>query len=96
MLWYNRPVRIQLLIAVGLINLLATVLAVAVSVLNTRTAIRVAIDASMELAQGFVEATLKELISQRKVDRLGEELALRVGQVRHLRIMLLDAKGKSP
>ena len=39
-LWYDRPVRTQLLVAVGLINLLAAVVAVSVSILNTRTATR--------------------------------------------------------
>jgi two-component system sensor histidine kinase UhpB len=40
-LWYERPVRTQLLVAVGVINLLAALLAGAVSILNTRTATRV-------------------------------------------------------
>ena len=93
-LWYNRPVRIQLLASVGLVNLLAAVLAVAVSVLNARTATRVEIDFSLELAERFVEATLKELTAQGKLDQLATELPLRIRDVRHVRIMLLDHKGQ--
>ena len=93
-LWYNRPVRIQLLASVGLVNLLAAVLAVAVSVLNARTATRVEIDSSLELAERFVEATLKELTAQGKLDQLATELPSRIRDVRHVRIMLLDHKGQ--
>ena len=68
-LWYDRPVRTQLLVAVGLINLLAAFAAVAVSILNTRTATRVEIEASLEVAQRFVSATIKDLAAQGKLDR---------------------------
>ena len=44
-----------------LINLLAAFVAGAVSILNTRTATRVEIEASLEVAQRFVEATMKDL-----------------------------------
>jgi two-component system sensor histidine kinase UhpB len=66
-LWYERPVRTQLLIAIGVINLLAALLAGAVSILNTRTATRIEIEASLEVAQRFVAATMKDLAAQ---DRL--------------------------
>ena len=60
-LWYDRPVRTQLLLAVAAINLLAALLAGGISILNTRTATRVEIEASLEVAQRFVEATIKDL-----------------------------------
>ena len=56
-LWYDRTVRTQLLVAVGLIYLLAGFAGAAVSILNTRTATRVEIEASLEVAQRFVNAT---------------------------------------
>jgi two-component system sensor histidine kinase UhpB len=74
-LWYDRPVRTQLLVAVGLINLLAAFAAVAVSILNTRTATRVEIEASLEIAQRFVSSTVKDLAAQGKLDELDDELA---------------------
>ena len=49
-----------------LINLLAAFVAGAVSILNTRTATRVEIEASLEVAQRFVEATIKDLDAQGK------------------------------
>jgi two-component system sensor histidine kinase UhpB len=93
-LWYDRPVRTQLLVAVGLINLLAAFVALAISVLNTRTATRVEIEASLEVAQRFVGATLKDLAAQGKLDRLSEELPLELKHLRHVRIQFMDQMGQ--
>ena len=93
-LWYDRTVRTQLLVAVGLINLLAAFVAGAVSILNTRTATRVEIEASLEVAQRFVEATIKDLDSQGKISQLNQELPLQLKHLRHVRIMLMDEIGQ--
>src|SRR6185312_13074741 len=82
-LWYDRPVRTQLLIVVGVINLLAAFLAGAVSIFNTRTATKVEIEASIEVAQRFVAATLKDLAAQGRLSRLDEELPLELKHLRH-------------
>jgi two-component system sensor histidine kinase UhpB len=71
-LWYDRPVRTQLLIAVGAINLLAACVAGGVSIYNTRTATTVEIEAQIEVAQRFVAATIKELAAEGQLDRLAE------------------------
>ena len=60
-LWYDRPVRTQLLIAIGAINLIAALLAGFISIINTRTATRVEIEASLEIAQRFVTATMSHV-----------------------------------
>jgi two-component system, NarL family, sensor histidine kinase UhpB len=93
-LWYDRPVRTQLLVAVGLINLLAAFAAVAVSILSTRTATRVEVEASLEVAQRFVGATIKDLAEQGKLDQLEEELPLQLKHLRHVRILLMDVMGQ--
>jgi two-component system sensor histidine kinase UhpB len=93
-LWYDRTVRTQLLVAVGAINLLAVAVAGILSILNTRTATRVEIEASLEVAQRFVEATIKDLTAQGKIDRLDEELPLRLKHLRHVRIMFMDEIGQ--
>jgi two-component system, NarL family, sensor histidine kinase UhpB len=93
-LWYDRPVRTQLLVAVGLINLLAAFAAVSVSILNTRTATRVEIEASLEVAQRFVNATIRELAAQGKVDELDEQLPLQLKHLRHVRIFFMDTMGQ--
>lgn len=93
-LWYDRPVRTQLLVAVGAINLLAAIVAGGISILNTRTATRVEIEASLEVAQRFVEATIKDLSAQGKIDQLNEELPLQLKHLRHVRIMFMDEIGQ--
>ncbi len=92
--WYDRPVRTQLLIAVGLINLLALFVAVAISIFNTRIATRVEVEASLEVAQRFVDATIKDLAAQGQVDQLEEQLPLQLKHIRHVRIYLMDAMGQ--
>jgi two-component system, NarL family, sensor histidine kinase UhpB len=93
-LWYDRPVRTQLLVAVGLINLLALFVAVSISILNTRTATRVEIEASLEIAQRFVSATIKDLAAQGHIDQLEEQLPLELKHLRHVRIYLMDPMGQ--
>ena len=93
-LWYERPVRTQLLVAVGVINLLAALLAGAVSILNTRTATRVEIEASLEVAQRFVAATMKDLAAQDRLTQLNQELPLELKHLRHVRIMFMDTSGQ--
>ena len=93
-LWYDRPVRTQLLVAVALINLLAGVAAAAVSIFNTRTATRVEIEASLEVAQRFVDATIKDLASQGKLDQLPQYLPLQLKHLRHVRIYYMDVMGQ--
>ncbi len=93
-LWYERPVRTQLLVAVGIINLLAALLAGAVSILNTRTATRVEIEASLEVAQRFVAATMKDLAAQGRLSSLEEELPFQLKHLRHVRIMFMDPNGQ--
>lgn len=93
-LWYDRPVRTQLLVAVGVINLLAAIVAGAVSILNTRTATRVEIEASLEVAQRFVAATMKDLAAQGRLGELNQQLPLQLKHVRHVRIMFMDPVGQ--
>lgn len=93
-LWYDRPVRTQLLVAVGAINLLAALLAGAVSILNTRTATQVEIEASLEVAQRFVAATMKDLAAQGRITQLNQELPLQLKHLRHVRIMFMDSIGQ--
>ena len=93
-LWYGRSVRTQLLIAIGAINLIAAILAGAISILNTRIATRVEVEASLEIAQRFVTATMKDLADQNRLGQLEEELPLQLKHLRHVRIMFMDTIGQ--
>ncbi|HSD93385.1 MAG TPA: sensor histidine kinase [Methyloceanibacter sp.] len=93
-LWYDRPVRTQLLVAVGIINLLAALFAGAVSIMNTRAATKVEIEASLEVAQRFVAATIKDLSAREQLTPLNQELPLELKHLRHVRIMFMDSMGQ--
>jgi two-component system sensor histidine kinase UhpB len=93
-LWYERAVRTQLVVAVGVINLLAALLGGAISILNTRTATQVEIEASLEVAQRFVAATMKDLAAQDRLPELNQELPLQLKHLRHVRIMFMDPIGQ--
>jgi two-component system sensor histidine kinase UhpB len=89
-LWYDRSVRTQLLATVGIVNLLAASVAGAVWILNTRTATRVEIEASLEVAQGFARATVRDLANQERLDMLSKRLPQELRNLRHVRILLMD------
>ena len=93
-LWYERPVRTQLLIAVGVINLLAALVAGAISIFNTRAATRVEIEASLEVAQRFVAATMKDLAAEGRLSQLRQELPLELKNLRHVRILFMGAENQ--
>jgi two-component system, NarL family, sensor histidine kinase UhpB len=93
-LWYQWTVRTQLIVAVGVISLIAALLAGVVSILNTRLATKLEIESSLEVAQRFVAATMKELTGEHKLTQFNQELALQLKHLRHVRIMYLDTMGQ--
>ncbi len=70
------------------------IIAGAVSILNTRTATRVEIEASLEVAQRFVAATMKDLAAQGRLGELNQQLPLQLKHLRHVRIMFMDPIGQ--
>ena len=93
-LWYERRVRTQLLVAVAVINLLAALVAGALAIFNTRTATQVEIEASLEVAQRFVAATMKDLAASGGLTPLNQDLPLELKHLRHVRIMFMDPMGQ--
>ena len=51
------------------------------------------IEASLEIAQRFVAATLKDLAAQNKLGEMREALPLQLKQLRHVRILMMDSFG---
>ena len=92
-LWYGLSLRTQLLIAVAAISLVAGLVAGAISILNTRVATRVEVEASLEVAQRLVAASMNDLASKGRLDQLAEQLPMQLKHLRHVRIMLVDSFG---
>ncbi|ODR98016.1 hypothetical protein AUC68_10945 [Methyloceanibacter methanicus] len=93
-LWYDQPVRTQLIVVVATINLIAALIAGAVAIYNTRTATKVEMDASLEVAERFVDVTLRDLAAQGKLDTLDDELPPLLRHLRHVRIMFMSNSGQ--
>src|SRR5262245_19512783 len=80
--WYDRPVRWQILLAFFVITVLATVVAGPVVVLDARERAEVEMRAPIELAARFVQETTRNLSSENDIERVPRMLA---AQLRHLR-----------
>ncbi len=92
-LWYDRPLRTQVLVVIAAINFLAAGVAGAISILNTRTATQVEIEASLEVAERLVAATLNDLAAKGKIEDAPQELPRQLKHLRHVRISFMDAAG---
>lgn len=88
--WHGRSVRIQLLIAIGTVNLLAVVAAGAIWILNARSSTHLEIQASLEIAQRLANATVRDLAKQGRPDLLSERLPQDLRSLRHVRILLMQ------
>jgi two-component system sensor histidine kinase UhpB len=83
----------QLLLAVATISLIAGLVAGAISIFNTGVATRVEVEASLEVAQRLVAATMNDLTAKNELDQLVEQLPMQLKHLRHVRIMLIDSFG---
>jgi two-component system sensor histidine kinase UhpB len=98
-IWNDQTVRTQLLIAVCLINLLALIVAGAVSIINARNATRAEIEGSLEMAKQFVRVTMHAIQSDGKPESLSKKFnqlssRLQLARLRHVRIYVAGARGK--
>lgn len=89
-LFQGRSVRTRLLYVIGAVNLFAATIAGTMWVANTRSATRVEIEASLEVAQRLASATISDLASQGRPDTLSERLPLVLRDLRHVRILLMQ------
>jgi two-component system, NarL family, sensor histidine kinase UhpB len=92
--WHRQPIRTQLLLAVAFINVIAGIVAGGISIANTRSSTQAEIESSLEIAQRFVAATIKDLRSQGHLERLAEMLPPELNHLRHVRIVMMDSFGK--
>ena len=92
-LWYGRSVRAQLLIAFILIDVIAGLVAGAVTILQARRSTRVEIAASMELAQLLVSEAVALMQQAVPAEKFLSDLASPLRLIRHVRIVVKDADG---
>jgi len=93
-LWYDRPLRTQVLVAIAAINFLAAIVAGVLSIVNTRTATKVEMQASLEVADRLVEATMSGVKRPDRIEETKRELPDELKHLRHVRIMFMDETGR--
>ena len=92
-LWHRRSVRVQLLLAFVVIDLIAVLVAGSVMILRARGQIRVEVAASMHLAELLVGDAVKLVHQQLSADQFLASLPVQLRSVRHVRIAVRDAAG---
>lgn len=92
-LWYDRSVRAQLLGTFVLINLIAGFAAAVIVIYNGRRAIEAELAASVEVAERFVRGTVERRAREAAGTLHLEDLAIRINNPRHVRILIVDADG---
>jgi two-component system, NarL family, sensor histidine kinase UhpB len=92
-LWHGISIRTQLLIIVLAIEIMAGLVAGAITILKARTSTRVEIEASMRLAQLFVTEALQLVPADATPQQTLASLPLQLRFLRHVRISVLDAAG---
>src|SRR5690606_28955646 len=94
--WHRTSLRSQILSAIVLANLVAGVLASMVIINDARHAARIEIDASMRMAEQFVLGTVERYSLNSEQGSVLARLAMQVGDLRHVRIHVVDANGSMP
>src|SRR5712671_4714824 len=92
-LWHGRSVRAQLLLVVVVIEVIAGLVAGAVTILQARTSTRVEIAASMELAELLVSEAVALMQQEVPAEKFLADLSSQLRLVRHVRIVVKDAAG---
>jgi two-component system sensor histidine kinase UhpB len=93
-LWQGRSVRAQLLIVFVVIDVIAALVAGAVTILKARTATGVEIAASMELARLLIGEAVGLMRQEVPAERFLTDLSSQLRLVRHVRIGVKDAAGQ--
>src|SRR3954469_11897889 len=94
-LWYGRSLRAQLLIVFMLIDVIAGLIAGAVTILQARTSTRIEIAASMELAELLVSEAVGLMQQEVPAEKFLFDLTSRLRLGRHVRIGVKDAQGSA-
>ena len=97
-IWYDRTIRAQLMIAIGVINVIALLILSVIFVANAQKATQVEMDASVDLAKNFVRVAIQSLSPDARLEGISNNASqlssrLHIGKLRHVRIYMADAAG---
>jgi len=94
-LWYLRPVRTQVLIALLAVAFLASLIAGFFALLEASSRASVEMRAALELAEGFVRETTRSVSNDADARELSETLPSQLKHLRHVRIEIIGEGGQT-
>src|SRR6516162_856409 len=92
-LWYGRSIRLQLLVVLVLVDLLAALFSGTIAIWRARTQTTVEIAASVHLAELLVSDAAKYVGQQLSAEEFLRALPTQLRSMRHVRIAVKDAAG---
>lgn len=91
--WHNRPIRVQLLLAFALIDVVTVLVAGSLAILRARTQVRVEIAASMRLADLLVGDAVNFVHQQIRAEQFLSALPKQLRSLRHVRVEVRNGSG---
>jgi two-component system, NarL family, sensor histidine kinase UhpB len=94
-LWYRRPFRWQILIAIALFTLMTGTIGAILAVLDSRTRAAVETSANVDLWRHHIARKVSEIDGPKDLAPFAWRLAQEMAQVRHVTVRIEDATGRT-
>lgn len=93
-LWFGRPIRHQVLLAIALMLAIASAIAGTIAVMNGRKAVAIEVAASLDFAEGYLRELVRRIAAENRIGDLDYLVAREVQHLRHARVYIQDPGGK--
>lgn len=88
--WFGRSIRHQVMLAISLMLVIATIAAGTIAVINGRNAVDVEIEASMDFAEGYLRELVRRIAAENRLGDLDYLVSREVEHLRHARVYVQD------
>jgi len=89
--WFGRSIRVQAMLAISVMLLVAAFVAGTMAVLNGRQSVDVEIEASMDFAEGYIQELVRRIAAEHGLADLDSIVSHEVAHLRHARVYVQDA-----
>lgn len=88
--WFGRSIRHQVMLAISIMLVIATIVAGTIAVINGRKAVDVEIEASMDFAEGYLRELVRRIAAENRLGDLDYLVSREVEHLRHARVYVQD------
>lgn len=92
--WFGRSIRHQVMLAISLLLVIATIVAGTIAVINGRNSVDVEIEASMDFAERYLRELVQRIAAENRLGDLDYLVSREVEHLRHARVYVQDAGGE--